>query len=167
MKTGSSVVINMLVKVLRRLTLDEVVDRMEKIERAQGMSFDDFEEQTLTTEKIEDEPIETYYRWAALVHAYRGYMEDGNLHCVIEELHDLSSDQLKTLTPRRLELLCALSDLRVESINDLAHKVRRDVKNVHRDLQILRNLDLVRLNRKGNRKIVPEALVGEITFITQ
>ncbi len=94
-------------------------------------------------------------------------MEDGELHCVVEELHDLSSDEVKVFTPKRLELLYAVSNLRAESINDLAHKVRRDVKNVYHDLQSLKKLGLVNLNRKKGRKVVPEVLVEEITFITQ
>jgi len=157
----------MQVKVLRRLTLDEVEERIEKLEIAHGMSFDEFEEQTLTAEKMGDDSLDTYFRWARLVHAYRGYMEDGELHCVVEELHDLSLDELRSLTPKRLELLYALSDMRVDSINDLAHKVRRDVKNVYQDLQALKHLGLVRLSRKRDRKVVPEVLAEEITFITQ
>ena len=157
----------MQVKVLRRLNLDEVEERIEKLEIAHGMSFDEFEEQTLTAEKMGDDSLDTYFRWARLVHAYRGYMEDGELHCVVEELHDLSLDELRSLTPKRLELLYALSDMRVDSINDLAHKVRRDVKNVYQDLQALKHLGLVRLSRKRDRKVVPEVLAEEITFITQ
>jgi len=157
----------MQVKVLRRLNLDEVEERMERLERAHGMSFDEFEEQILTVAKIGDNSLDTYFTWARLADAYRGYMEDGNLHCLVEELHDLSLDELRSLTPKRLELLYALSDMRVDSINDLAHKVKRDVKNVYQDLQALKQLGLVRLNRKRDRKVVPEVLVEEVTFITQ
>ena len=149
------------------MTLDEVEERVEKLERAHGMSFDEFEEHILTAGKIDDTSIDTYFRWANLIHAYRGYMEDGELHCVVEELHDLGFDELRALTPKRLELLYALSDMRVDSINDLAHRVRRDVKNIYQDLQALKQLGLVRLSRKRDRKVVPEVLVEEITFITQ
>ena len=157
----------MQVKVLRRLNLDEVEERIEKLERAYGMSFDEFEEQILTGAEIGDNSLDTYFRWARLADAYRGYMEDGDLHCVVEELHDLSLEELRSLTPKRLELLYALSDVRVDSINDLARKVKRDVKNVYQDLQALKQLGLVRLSRKRDRKVVPEVLVEEITFITQ
>ena len=166
-KKGHSSVIGMQVRVLRRLTFDEVEERIEELERAQGMSFDEFEEQILTAAKIGDDSLDTYFKWARLVHAYRGYMEDGELHCVVEELHDLSPNELRSLTPKRLELLYALSDLRVESVNDLARKIKRDVKNVYQDLQALKQLGLIRLSRKRDRKMVPEVLVEELTFITQ
>jgi DNA-binding transcriptional ArsR family regulator len=156
----------MLVRILRRLTLEEVEEQLRDLEESYGMSFGQFEEQLLT-EKMKEKYVDTYFKWARLVHAYRGYMEDGELHCVVEELHDLSSDEVKMFTPKRLELLYALSNLRVESINDLARKVRRDVKNVYQDLQALKKLGLVNLNRKKGRKVVPEVLVEEITFITQ
>ena len=156
----------MLVKVLRRLTLEEIETRMEELERSYGMSFDEFEEELLT-EKTAEEHVDTYFRWAELVDAYRGYMEDGDLHCVVEELHDLSLDELKGFTPKRLELLYALSDLRVKSINDLARKLRRDVKNVYLDLQVLKDLGFVALEKKKDNKIVPKSLVEEVAFITQ
>lgn len=157
----------MQVKVLRRLTLDEVEERIEKLEGDFGMSFDEFEERMLTGTEMEVDSVDTYFRWAKLVHAHRGYMEDGELNCVVEELYDLSLDELRALTPKRLELLYSLSHLRVDSINDLAHRVRRDVKNVYHDIQVLKQLGLVRLSKKRDRRVVPELLVEEITFITQ
>lgn len=157
----------MLVKVLRRLTLEEVENQMEEHERIYGMSFDEFEEQLLTSRNVEEDAVETYFRWARLVHAYRGYVEGGELHCVVEEQLDFSSDDLKALTPRRLELLYALPNLRVESINGLAHKVHRDVKNVYNDLKALKRLGLARLVRKRDGKVVPEAIIEEIAFALQ
>jgi predicted transcriptional regulator len=53
----------------------------------------------------------------------------------------------------------------VESINDLAQKLRRNVKNVYQDLQTLSKFGFVRLNRRKGRTIVPETLVKEITFL--
>ena len=131
------------------------------------MSFDEYEEKLLTAQNVEEKVVDTYFRWGRLVHAYRGYVEGGELHCVVEEQLDFSSEDLRALTPRRLELLYGLSDLRVESINDLAHKVRRDVKNVYNDLKVLKNLGFVRLVRKRDGKIVPEAVVEEVTFAFQ
>jgi hypothetical protein len=157
----------MLVKVLRRLTLEEVETRIKEFEETYGLSFDEFEERVLTARNAEEDAVDAYFRWARLVHAYRGYVEGGELHCVVEEQLDLSINELKALTARRLELLYALSDLRVDSINGLAHKVRRDVKNVYNDLKVLKELGLVRLVRKRDRKIVPEAVIEEITFTLQ
>jgi len=108
-----------------------------------------------------------YFEWAGLVDAYRGYDEGGELDYIVEEVREFSSKQLALLTPKRVELLDYLASIRVESINELAHKVKRDVKNVYEDLQILRNLGLVVLRRRGKRNVVPETLVEEITFLIQ
>ncbi len=55
--------------------------------------------------------------------------------------------------------------MRPESINDLAQKTRRDVKNVYEDLKALRDLGFVSFKRRGRRNIVPETLVEEITLL--
>jgi predicted transcriptional regulator len=63
-----------------------------------------------------------------------------------------------------MELLDQLSRHRVDSINDLAVKIGRDVKNVYNDLKALEGLGFVRLEREGRRR-VPELLVQEITIL--
>jgi len=73
-----------------------------------------------------------YVEWAELVHAYRGYIESGELDYVIEELRELNPLETSFLTPKRLELLYNLANLHIESINDLAQKTRRNVKNVYK-----------------------------------
>ena len=156
----------MLVKVLRRLTLEEIEDQIRSLERRHAMTFDEFEELFLT-KNVDQQSVDVYFRWATLVHAYRAYVESGELDCVVEELHDLDSNELRAFTPKRLELLYSLSNLRVESINELARRVRRNVKNVHQDLQILRKLGFINFRKKGRRNLVPEALVEEITFLIQ
>jgi predicted transcriptional regulator len=55
----------------------------------------------------------------------------------------------------------------VESINDLAEKVGRNVKNVYEDLRMLNGLGFVRLNRRKGKALVPETLVKEIAFIVR
>jgi predicted transcriptional regulator len=64
-----------------------------------------------------------------------------------------------------MELLHQLATLRVESINDLAQKVRRNVKNVYQDLKVLSKFGFVKLNKRRGRAIIPETLVKEITFL--
>jgi len=154
----------MLVKVFRKLTLEEVERQIKNFERSYGMTFNEFEESFLK-KKVDPRSVDNYFRWADLVHAYRGYLESGELDCLIEEISDLSSKELKAFTPKRLELLYTLSIFRVESINDLARKVRRNVKNVYQDLQMLKKLDLINFKRKGRRNLVPEPLAEEITFL--
>jgi hypothetical protein len=154
----------MLVRVLRRLTIEEVERQMKELEMTYGKTFAEFEEELLEADNSEEKIIETYLKWARLVHAYHGYVESGELHYAVEEQLDFSSDDLRSLTPRRLELLFALPDIRVESINGLAHAVRRDVKNVYHDLQILKKLGLVNLVEKKDGRVIPEPIVEELAF---
>jgi len=153
----------MLVRVARRLTLEEVREKIKNCETRYDMPFDEFEE--LFLEKVDRRLVDTYFEWAGLVDAYRGYMEDGNLDYVLEELRELSPAEIALLTPKRLELLYGLTSLQIESINDLARKTRRNVKNVYQDLQVLKTLGFVTFRKMGKRNIVPETLLEEITFL--
>ena len=157
----------MLVRILRRLTVEEVKRQLKELEATYDMPFAEFEEKLLEASNPEEKIVEAYLKWANLMNAYHGYVEGGELHCVVEKQLDFSWDELKSLTPRRLELLYTLSDLRVESINNLAHKVRRDVKNVYLDLQILKKLGLVNLVKKKDGRVIPEPIVEEVTFALQ
>jgi len=76
----------------------------------------------------------------------------------------LSPEEAALLTPKRLELLYSIASLQAESINKLAQKTRRNVKNVYQDLKALQNLGFVTFRRSGRRNIVPETLVEEIAF---
>jgi len=153
-----------MVRINRQLTLDEVQARIRSYERQHGMTFDEFEELFLQ-KKIDRRFIGVYSEWAGLVHAYRGYVEGGELDYAVEEIRDLKLKEAELLTPKRIELLYSLASLRVESINDLAQKTRRNVKNVYQDLKALKNLGFVTFKKKGKRNIVPETLVEEITFL--
>ena len=100
-----------------------------------------------------------------MVHAYRGYVEGGELDYVIEELRDLSPEEAALLTPKRIELLYSIASLRAESINKLAQKTRRNVKNVYQDLKTLQSLGFVAFRRRDRRNIILETLVEEITLL--
>jgi DNA-binding transcriptional ArsR family regulator len=154
----------MLVRVVRQITLDEVETRIRNYGKEYGMTFDEFEELFLT-KKLSREFIGVYSEWAGLVHAYRGYVEGGELDYATEEMRDLKPKETELLTPKRLELLYSLASLRPESINDLAQKTRRNVKNVYQDLKVLKTLGFVTFKRRGKRNIVPETLVEEITLL--
>jgi DNA-binding transcriptional ArsR family regulator len=154
----------MLIRVVRRLTLDEVKSRIKRFEKEHDMTFDEFEELFLSR-KLDQRMVGAYFEWAGLVHAYRGYVEGGELDYVIEELRDLGPEETALLTPKRIELLYSLASLRAESINKLAQKTRRNVKNVYQDLKTLQRLGFVTFRRRGRRNIVPETLVEEITLL--
>src|SRR3990170_4716477 len=151
----------MLVRVIRQVTLEEVQKRIKDYEKEYALSFDEFEELFLK-KKVNRSLIGVYTEWAGLVHAYRAYVEGGELDYVVEETRDLKPRETALLTPKRLELLYSLASLRIESINDLAQKTRRNVKNVYEDLKTLKTLGFVTFKKKGKRNIVPETLVEEI-----
>ncbi len=154
----------MLVRIVRQLTLDEVELRIKNFENEYNMSFDQFEELFLRKE-LNRSLIGVYSEWAGLVHAYRGYVESGELDYAIEEMRDLKPAETALLTPKRLQLLYSLASLRPDSINDLAVKTKRNVKNVYQDLNALKTLGFVSLKKRGKRNVVPETLVEEITLL--
>jgi hypothetical protein len=154
----------MLIRIVRNLSSEEIEEKIGKFEKDVGMSFEKFEELFLG-QKLDTQHARVYFEWAELVDSYRGYVEEGTLDYAVEEIKDFTPKQAALLTPKRVELLYRLAVLRVESINDLAQKLRRNVKNVYQDLQVLSRFGFVRLNRRKGRTIVPETLVKEITFL--
>jgi len=154
----------MLLRIVQDLTSDQVMQRIKRFEKELGMSFEKFEELFLK-KQLDTKLVRTYFEWAELVDSYKGYIEDGQLDYTVEEIKDFEPKQVALLTPKRIQLLYRLADLRVESINDLAQKIRRNVKNVYGDLQVLNDFGFVTLNKRGKRSIVPETHVREITFL--
>ena len=154
----------MLLRITRELTSEEVEERIKKFEREFNMNFEKFEE-LFQKQNLQAKFGRAYFEWADLVNSYKGYVEDGELDYNIEEVKDFKIEQTAMLTAKRLELLHSLATLRVESINDLAQKVKRDVKNVYQDLEVLREFGFVKLNKRKGRALIPETLVKEITFI--
>jgi hypothetical protein len=154
----------MLIRIIRNLTSEEIEEKIRRFEKEFDMSFEKFEELFLG-QKLDTTHVRVYFEWAELVDSYKGYIEEGTLDYTVEEIRDFKPEQAALLTPKRIELLYKLAVLRVESINDLAKKVRRNVKNVYQDLQALSKFGFVRLNKRRGRIIVPETLVKEITFL--
>lgn len=154
----------MRLRITRELTPEEVKERIKKFEKESGMNFERFDE-LFHKRKLESRYARIYFEWAELVDSYKGYIEDGELDYTAEEIKDLRPDQAAMLTPKRIELLYQLAALRVESINDLAQKVRRDVKNVYQDLKVLEKLGFVELGKRKGRSLIPETLVKEIAIL--
>jgi hypothetical protein len=154
----------MLLKIVRDLTSDEVIDRMKGFEKDTGMNFEELQKLFLRR-KLGAKLGRIYSEWEELLNAYKGYLEEGQVDYAVEEIKEFSRERMALLTQRRMELLFELGSLRVESINDLAKKVRRNVKNVHQDLSVLRGLGFVRVSHRRGKALVPETLVKEITFI--
>jgi DNA-binding transcriptional ArsR family regulator len=154
----------MLIRIVRNLTSGEIEEKIRKFEKEFDVSFERFEELFLG-QKLDAKHVRVYFEWAELVNSYKGYMEEGTLDYTVEEMRDFKPEKAALLTPKRVELLYRLAVLRVESINDLAQKVGRNVKNVYQDLKVLSKFGFVRLNRRKGRTIVPETLVKEIAFL--
>lgn len=154
----------MLIRIVRNITPEEVEDRIRRFEREFGMTFERFEELFLK-QRLDARFVGAFFEWAELIDSYRGYLEEGTLDYVVEEIRELKPEDAAVLTPKRVELLHCLANSRVESINDLAKKLRRNVKNVYQDLQALKKIGFVKLNKRRGKAIIPETLVREIAFI--
>ena len=154
----------MLIRIIRSLTSEEIEEKTKKFEKEFGMRFEKFEEQFLK-QRLDGKLARIYFEWAELVDSYKGYIEEGTLDYAVEEIKDFKPEQAALLTPKRIELLYKLAALRVESINDLAKKVRRNVKNVYQDLKILSKFGFVKMDKRKGRALIPETLVKEITFL--
>lgn len=154
----------MLVRVVRTLTPEEVLNRIQEFEERYGSAFGELEDQPLEASRSRH-LLKAYHEWADLVDAYRGYEEGGELDYSAEEFREFNADELALLTPKRIELLHHLANKRVESINELSRKAKRDVKNVYEDLLVMKDLKLVKLTRRGKRNVVPETSVKEIAIL--
>ena len=108
--------------------------------------------------------FEEYIEWTNMDHALRAYQEGEDFEYLAEEELHLEGEEYMLLTPRRLELLDFLGAEPVSSINDLAEKLGRDVKNVYTDLKILEKLGFISLRQEG-RSLVPEQIVFEINIL--
>jgi hypothetical protein len=151
-------------RITRELTSEEVERRIKEFEKEYGMSFEKFKE-LFEAQKLDAKFVRSYSEWADLVDTYKGYVEDGELDCISEEIKDFKPEQAALLTPKRIKLLYQLATMRVESTNDLSQKVGRDVKNVHQDLTVLKRFGFVKLNKQKGIALIPETLVKEITFL--
>jgi DNA-binding transcriptional ArsR family regulator len=114
--------------------------------------------------KLEGGDLEDYMEWVEMLHALGAYREGEEFEYYREEILELDQDSLSKLTPRRIEILDRISSMNYQSINELAMKVGRDIKNVYRDLKVLEGLGFVKLERRG-RRIHPIPLLVEITMM--
>lgn len=113
---------------------------------------------------IDGRELEEYMEWVEMLHALSAYWEGEEFEYYKEEIFDLDKENLSKLTPRRIEILDKISSMNFQSINELAMKIGRDIKNVYRDLKVLEELGFVKLERRGKR-IRPVPLLKEITII--
>ncbi len=64
----------------------------------------------------------------------------------------------KALTPKRLELLHVIREKQPKSLQELSRLVKRDMKSIVTDINILESLDLIDMKRKknGKRETIPK-----------
>lgn len=150
------------VRVARRLSLEEVDARLRELERKYESTFEKFQERV--SKEAERGLMKDYGEWSYMVYALRAYEEGEEFDCVMDEERMMTTDLLSGLTPKRIELLYEIPRFPVESINDLAKRLGRDVKNVYNDLKTLEELGLIYLRKLG-RNIVPQLSVMEFSFV--
>jgi len=153
----------MQLKVMRTIPLEEVTQRVTEIERRYTEGMDDIPEK-FNRGLVDRDAFEDYVEWMGMVQALGAWREGEDFEYLTEDIMELEWEEFSKLTPRRLDLLDQLSRVRSESINDLAAKIGRDVKNVYMDLKKLESLGLIRLVKEG-RSMVPELLVHEVTLL--
>lgn len=70
----------------------------------------------------------------------------------------------KILTEKRLELLRAIKEKEPESVYGLSKIVKRDIKNVSEDLELLKSIGLVSMSRarKGRERVIPRVNYDKI-----
>ncbi len=154
----------MQLRIVRRIPLTEVTNRVEQYEKQFGASLDDVSNQ-FAERAFDQEAFDDYVEWMAMEHALGAYVEGEAFDYLTEDILDLGPQDLSKLTPKRLELLDQMSRHNADSINELASSIGRDVKNVYNDLKILESLGLIALVKDG-RRMIPDLLVKEITFLT-
>ncbi len=70
----------------------------------------------------------------------------------------------KVLTEKRLQLLHVIKEQEPDSVYNLSKIVKRDIKNVNDDLQLLKDIGLVSITkaRKGRERVIPRVNYDKI-----
>jgi len=94
---------------------------------------------------------------------WKRHEQGANLSTPIETLRFENTHTLmKTLTPRRLELLQHLHRLGKTSIRALAKELEREYSNVHQDVKILHHVGLVLQDDLGKYFVPWDKIVTEL-----
>lgn len=149
-------------RVVKSIPMHQVQTRMAILREKYGSLSHLHEE--YTKGRIPPGVFNEYIEWTNMDHALRAYQEGEDFEYLAEEDLYLKEEEYKLLSAKRLELIDFLGAEPVLSINDLAEKLNRNVKNVHSDLKILERLGFIALRREG-RSLVPEQIVYEINIL--
>ena len=149
-------------RVVKSIPLQQVQTRIDEFKEkygSQSLLYESFSKGRMPPGVFED-----YIEWTNMDHAVRAYQEGEDFEYLAEEDLHLEPDEYKLITPKRLQLLDFLGAEPVSSINDLANKLGRNVKNVYNDLKKLETLGFILLRKEG-RNLVPEQIVYEINIL--
>ena len=150
-------------RAVKRIPINEVRDCVAAFEAKYEDRFQQLNEEFVAGRMPRDR-FDDYVEWSGMIHALRAAGEGEDFDYYTNEDLDITPEEFKSLTPKRLELLDYLADEYTSSINELANRVGRDVKNVHSDLRVLEHLGFLRLVKEG-KNLVPELLVQEVTIL--
>ena len=153
----------MRLRVVKRIPINEVREKILSIERKYGESFQNLHEDFLRG-RLGRGQFQDYVEWSSMIHALRAAGEGEDFDYYAEEDLPFTQRELKQLTPLRVQLLDYIADQQVRSINELSVNLNRDIKNVYTDIKILEHLGFLRLRRMG-RGHIPELLIQELTFL--
>lgn len=148
-------------RVVKNVPQNQVQTRIEILREKHGSLSHLHEE--FAKGRMPPGTFDDYIEWTNMDHALRAYQEGEDFEYLAEEDLNLSEKEYMMITTRRLELLDHLGVEPISSINDLAEKLERDVKNVYNDLKALERLGFISLRKEG-RSLVPEQIVYEITI---
>jgi predicted transcriptional regulator len=143
----------MRITAVRLLTRNQVVREIQYFEK-----YHSTPEGALRAGMISSEEFE---RWGSLYHALQAYEEGEGIEISVEEVFPSIRLLRKVLTEKRMRLLEQI-DFGVNSITELSKKVgHRNLKNVYEDLQILKRIGFITLEREENR-VIPRLLLSGI-----
>jgi predicted transcriptional regulator len=149
-------------RVVKSIPMQQVQNRMGILAEKYGSLSHLHEE--FTKGRMPPGIFDEYIQWTNMDHSIRAYQEGEDFEYLAEETLHLQETEYLQLTTKRLELIDFLGIEPVNSINDLAEKLGRDVKNVYHDLKILERLGFIALRKEG-RSMIPEQLVYEINIL--
>jgi len=150
-------------RVVKRIPLMEVRSRVAAYVKKYGDQYTELSRE-FESGKMPRERFSDYVEWSSMIHALRAAGEGEDFDYYAEEDLDLTPEEFDSLTSKRIELLDYLADEHVSSINSLAERLNRDVKNVYGDLRALERLGFIRLVKEG-KSLAPELLVQEVTIL--
>jgi predicted transcriptional regulator len=150
-------------RVVKRIPLNEVRGRVAAYVKKYGDQYTELSRE-FESGKMPRERFSDYVEWSSMIHALRAAGEGEDFDYYAEEDLDLTYEEFGSLTTKRIELLDYLADEHVSSINSLAERMGRDVKNVYCDLRVLEGLGFIHLVKEG-KSLVPELLVQEVTIL--